>query len=550
MAKQTVNRGSTANDGTGDTLRDGAGKINDNFNEIYSALGDGSDISLDTAATPSNTYLQATFTTNTVVRQIETNLVTEIGNANTATQDRMQVANVNTLVDDRLQVANAQVYITVANAQSYLEVANATLDTIISLGNTTSRDLTVGSLAVTGDTSISGNLTSFDLHANVTLLAADTNGNSTVLTLDNRNTVGNLEIMISQNGNKRAKLQFSNQEFGLFANVGPAGTNTPSQRRFAVDYITGNVKFNDEYTFPNIDGLAGEALVTDGNGLISFTPFEGTYVTNTYFQAILALGPTQIQTSIANAYSGGANVFFFNSPGGIGNVALYNDQNKLRHSFTFTKGVTYRFVQTDPSNAGHTLRFGTGPDGTLGGYNEYAYGVTRTGTPGSAGAATSFKIPLDAPACLFFYSSGQAGLGGPNTNDKTPFYTQWSGAFTDINGPRTMSMKDDLVVDCFSNTGTLVMKLPPSDEGLNLNLANNSITVRSIGNSSSPFVTIDRNGHKINGQTANVVVSGEHEFVSLAYRNTSNGFIILDHAANVYLRSSSTEGHSAADQLN
>ena len=44
MAKQTVGIGSSANDGTGDTLRAGADKINDNFNEIYDALGDGTDL--------------------------------------------------------------------------------------------------------------------------------------------------------------------------------------------------------------------------------------------------------------------------------------------------------------------------------------------------------------------------------------------------------------------------------------------------------------------------------------------------------------------------
>ena len=41
MAKQIIGRGSNANDGTGDNLRDGANKINLNFNEIYTALGDG-----------------------------------------------------------------------------------------------------------------------------------------------------------------------------------------------------------------------------------------------------------------------------------------------------------------------------------------------------------------------------------------------------------------------------------------------------------------------------------------------------------------------------
>lgn len=44
MAKQIINRGSNANDGTGDSLRDGAEKLNDNFSEIYSVLGDGSNL--------------------------------------------------------------------------------------------------------------------------------------------------------------------------------------------------------------------------------------------------------------------------------------------------------------------------------------------------------------------------------------------------------------------------------------------------------------------------------------------------------------------------
>lgn len=39
MARQNVNTGTTANDGSGDTLRVGADKINDNFVELYTLLG-------------------------------------------------------------------------------------------------------------------------------------------------------------------------------------------------------------------------------------------------------------------------------------------------------------------------------------------------------------------------------------------------------------------------------------------------------------------------------------------------------------------------------
>src|SRR6056300_476195 len=44
MAKLTINRGTLANDGTGDNLRDGANKINLNFDEIYTASGNGTTV--------------------------------------------------------------------------------------------------------------------------------------------------------------------------------------------------------------------------------------------------------------------------------------------------------------------------------------------------------------------------------------------------------------------------------------------------------------------------------------------------------------------------
>ena len=45
MARVGINTGSTANDGTGDSLRAAGGIINSNFTEIYSQLGDGTNLS-------------------------------------------------------------------------------------------------------------------------------------------------------------------------------------------------------------------------------------------------------------------------------------------------------------------------------------------------------------------------------------------------------------------------------------------------------------------------------------------------------------------------
>lgn len=40
MAQQTINLGAAPNDDTGDSLRDGGDKINDNFTELYTAKDD------------------------------------------------------------------------------------------------------------------------------------------------------------------------------------------------------------------------------------------------------------------------------------------------------------------------------------------------------------------------------------------------------------------------------------------------------------------------------------------------------------------------------
>ena len=68
MAYQAIGRGSSANDGTGDDLRSGAGKINANFVEVYTKLGDGSTLTSDTVGllTATQTMTNKTLTAPTI----------------------------------------------------------------------------------------------------------------------------------------------------------------------------------------------------------------------------------------------------------------------------------------------------------------------------------------------------------------------------------------------------------------------------------------------------------------------------------------------------
>ena len=82
MAKQTINIGSTANDGTGSTLRVGGDIINDNFNEIYTAFGDGS-----TLTAPLTAAGTATLTNKTIDSGGTGNVITgSLAEFNTALQ--------------------------------------------------------------------------------------------------------------------------------------------------------------------------------------------------------------------------------------------------------------------------------------------------------------------------------------------------------------------------------------------------------------------------------------------------------------------------------
>jgi len=61
MAKQTINIGASANDGTGDQLRTAFDKINDNFDEVYTAGPVGTNLKI-TASTLTSTETNGSIT--------------------------------------------------------------------------------------------------------------------------------------------------------------------------------------------------------------------------------------------------------------------------------------------------------------------------------------------------------------------------------------------------------------------------------------------------------------------------------------------------------
>ena len=129
MANQILALGTTADDGTGTTLRAGGDLINDNFNEIYTALGDGDSIASGISAS------------STVISLVDPNISGTVAGTQTA-------ATITTL-------ATTTVNGTTLNGGTLALAAGSITDSsgAISFGNenlTTTGTLGVGAITTTG----------------------------------------------------------------------------------------------------------------------------------------------------------------------------------------------------------------------------------------------------------------------------------------------------------------------------------------------------------------------------------------------------------------
>ena len=83
------------------------------------------------------------------------------------------------------------------------------------------------------------------------------------------------------------------------------------------------------------------------------------------------------------------------------------------------EGATFRFDQSDYTNATHPLRFATAADAAGG--TQYTTNVTTNGTPGSSGAYTQIEVASGAPT-LYYYCTNHGGMGGQANTPNSDFW--------------------------------------------------------------------------------------------------------------------------------
>ena len=91
-------------------------------------------------------------------------------------------------------------------------------------------------------------------------------------------------------------------------------------------------------------------------------------------------------------------------------AGLYFIDGSRQTSIKLNKGQTYRFVQSNTSNASHPLCFSMTVDGTHGAGSDYTIDVTVVGTAGTAGAYVQITLASDAPA-LYNYCCNHSWMG-------------------------------------------------------------------------------------------------------------------------------------------
>src|SRR6056300_61468 len=207
MARLVINRGTVANDGTGDNLREGARKTNENFSELYTAFGDGSTLTAGTFVTTTSTNTfenkSISLTDNTITGTTaefntaltDNDFATLAGSEaltnktiDTATNTISNLTNSN--LDGSAGITNANL----ANSSITLRDSTSTTDavslgeTLTISGTTNEIDVTVGSNTVTvglpSDVTIGNDLI---VTNNLTVNGTTTTINSTTLTVDDKN---------------------------------------------------------------------------------------------------------------------------------------------------------------------------------------------------------------------------------------------------------------------------------------------------------------------------------------------------------------------------
>lgn len=202
MAQQTINVGTSANDGTGDTLRAAAQKVNSNFTEVY-----------NTSQAAFNRANTASDSVNNVIPQVQyawntANAAYNVANSAAAT-------NIDTWARDQSNVAfdKANVASTTANA-AFAKANTANFRSIITVNTGGTTTLDSNSDIVLCDPVVANN--------DITIVLPDPAITGQIITVKNISNGAN-DVFIQSNGTQQLELLNGTIGTGLYETLPQIG---------------------------------------------------------------------------------------------------------------------------------------------------------------------------------------------------------------------------------------------------------------------------------------------------------------------------------------
>ncbi len=448
MAKQSINTGTIADDGTGSNLRAGGILINANFDEIYTAAGDGSTIDNDRLRNViGGTGLGTNLVGNDLTISVDGTVVT--------------ATSVTTLENKTINLANNT--ITGTTAQFNTALSDGGITTLAGTETLTNKDLTDG----TNTFNITGITNAQLANDKVTLGGTNVELGSTATTLNGLSITGFSQFLVNASA---SSIRFNHANLASFPSyVTYSGTPALDEDTLKPYIATaaGWVELITENS--NIQGLSNVNITGINNGEViawnsSTTRFEpnigaiaGTNLNHDYAN-INDLGyigyrspDNTVEKTVLVTVAVKADTHYHF---GTGNTDGFSIDGIAAPALSLAPGK-WKFDQADSSNNGHQLHFYREPDKVT----QYTDGVTMTGTAGSAGANIVLEVTKDTPEILYYqcHAHDYMGhvinvVGGRSTvsSDNTNTGDSSTVAFTIASG-RTV---DDILV--FVNGSCLV----------------------------------------------------------------------------------------------
>ena len=299
MAKQIVNRGSTANDGTGDNLRDGANKVNLNFNEIYTAIGDGTTI-------------------NGTIKIHDDSSTETIVSANGEVFKILGGTSITTAISGNNLTINLDTS-SVVTATGTTTLTNKTVDLD---ANTLTGTLTEFNTALQGDSFVS-------------LTGSETLTNKVLTTPTLTTPIANAGIQLKNGATSAGFLEFfedSDNGTNKVTLIGPAATGDVTVTLpAAADTLVGKA---------TTDTLTNKSIDSDNNTITNIVDADikssAAIANSKLANSTVTLGATSVALGATAASASNFSISGTSSLSGTGTVDTTGSGNKLRFNFANT----------------------------------------------------------------------------------------------------------------------------------------------------------------------------------------------------------------------